>query len=303
MQVGNYVENGVRQNGNWTAEKEVKIDMGRFYASKDFYDPVKKRQINYGWAQVPPSSTQTLPRSITWNPELQQLVYSPVEEQDKLRGDTLSDLSNKPLVADTELSLGNFPGSSGNQSEVEVVFELPATAATFGLIVMGGGAATATTSTSTTSESESGSLSPTGGVGTYFYVDYVPPAAGSVDEWNPHTVQVGAGAVASLTNVDGSFKPNGGTVDTLKLSPNDKTISIRVYVDNTFSEAYWQNGRVAMTITTPATPQASMSVKSTAAVTMASAKAYKVNSIWVTPEKVLTTPRLDGEPTTGREGM
>ena len=108
---------------------------------------------------------------------------------------------NKPLIANTELSLGNFPGSSGNQSEVEVVFELPATAATFGLIVMGGGAATATTSTSTTSESESASrsLSPTGGVGTYFYVDYVPPAAGSVDEWNPHTVQVGAGAVASLT--------------------------------------------------------------------------------------------------------
>jgi hypothetical protein len=33
--VGNYVENGVRELGNWTAEPEVVIDWGAsFYASK-----------------------------------------------------------------------------------------------------------------------------------------------------------------------------------------------------------------------------------------------------------------------------
>ena len=58
-----------------------------------------------------------------------------------------------------------------------------------------------------------------------------------------------------------------------------------------------------MTITTPATPQAAMSVTSTAAVTMQSAKAYKVNAMWVTPKDVLNTPRKDGKPITGREGM
>jgi hypothetical protein len=35
--------------------------------------------------QVPPASTQTLPRHITWHPQLQQLMHSPVEEQALLR--------------------------------------------------------------------------------------------------------------------------------------------------------------------------------------------------------------------------
>jgi hypothetical protein len=55
------------------------------YASKDFFDPVKKRRINWGWARVPPASTQTLPREVTWHPQLQQLVFSPLEEQAALR--------------------------------------------------------------------------------------------------------------------------------------------------------------------------------------------------------------------------
>jgi hypothetical protein len=47
-----------------------------------------------------------------------------------------------------------------------------------------------------------------------------------------------------------------------------------------------------------------MSVASTGgAVAMASAKAYKVNAIWVTPKDVIATPRNDGKPITGREGM
>ena len=34
------------------------VDTGALYASKDFYDPVKNRRINWGWARVPPASTQ-----------------------------------------------------------------------------------------------------------------------------------------------------------------------------------------------------------------------------------------------------
>ena len=34
------------------AGKEALVDAGAFYASKDFYDPVKQRRINFGWAQI-----------------------------------------------------------------------------------------------------------------------------------------------------------------------------------------------------------------------------------------------------------
>merc|ERR1711957_936111 len=38
--------------------------------------------------------------------------------------------------------------------------------------------------------------------------------------------------------------------DTLRLLPEDKTIDLTLYVDNTFTEAFWMGGRVAMTIVT-----------------------------------------------------
>jgi len=102
-----------------------------------------------------------------------------------------------------------------------------------------------------------------------------------------------------VKNPDDPKWPNGthgGTSDTLKMSPNDKSITIHVYVDNIFSEAYWQNGCVAMTITTGATDEASMAVGSEQDMIMNYAKAWQVDSIWVSPEEVLRTPRLDGKP-------
>merc|ERR1712080_244124 len=107
------------------------------------------------------------------------------------------------------------------------------------------------------------------------------------------------GMTSGVKNPDDPKWPNsthGGTSDILKMSPSDKSITIHVYVDNTFSEAYWQNGRVAMTITTGATDEASMAVGSEQDITMNYAKAWQVDSIWVSPEEVLRTPRLDGKP-------
>ena len=122
MQVGTYVANGVKENGNWTGEPEVKIDQGNFYASKDFFDPVgnngQGRRINWGWATVPPASTQTMPREVTWNPELQQLVYSPLPEQDQLRGDKLFDIGSKGASLAAGQVKALFSGEKGNQSEV-----------------------------------------------------------------------------------------------------------------------------------------------------------------------------------------
>ena len=57
-------------------------------ATKDFWDPVGNRRILWGWG-VPPLDAQSLPRSVTWSPELQQLCYSPLVEQDNLRGPAL----------------------------------------------------------------------------------------------------------------------------------------------------------------------------------------------------------------------
>merc|ERR1719181_2253447 len=100
MQVGTYVANGVKQNGDWkNPTTEVMIDHGALYASKDFYDPVKERRINWGWARVPPASTQTLPREVTWNPELQILVHSPIEEQEQLRAGVIGSLKHQTLDA------------------------------------------------------------------------------------------------------------------------------------------------------------------------------------------------------------
>lgn len=107
-------------------------------ASKDLWDPVKQRRINWGWARVPPASTQTLPREVTYDPDLQQLVTAPVEEQAQLRGDQLADLSTPFVVPADGTWLGNWADSAGNQSEVIVSFKRPSGAATFGVDVMVG---------------------------------------------------------------------------------------------------------------------------------------------------------------------
>lgn len=113
--------------------------------------------------------------------------------------------------------------------------------------------------------------------GSVFYVDYVPPQ----DNSGVSTVTVG-----------GPSK-----TDKLKLLASDKSIDIRLYVDNTFTEAYWMGGRVAMLATTPQTQKDAADVTVSAdqgGAKLISAKAWHVGSMWVTPEEVKSTPRSDG---------
>lgn len=85
-------------------------------------------------------------------------------------------------------------------------------------------------------------------------------------------------------------------LDRLQLLPTDDSIELRIFVDRQVVEAYWNDGRVAMTIATaglksdPNAPQA-QAYTTAAGVEMVSAKAYVMKSIWVTPEEVLATPR------------
>merc|ERR1712151_1401773 len=82
----------------------------------------------------------------------------------------------------------------------------------------------------------------------------------------------------------GSAKVGGGGVfDTLNLLESDESIDVRLYVDNTFTEVYFQGGRVAMTVNTPASDDADVTISSSVA-GAAKAEAWSVNSIWVTPE-------------------
>ena len=115
MQVGTYIAGPPKSNGQWTPLlPESNIDAGNFYASKDFFDPVKGRRINWGWATVPPASTQTLPREVTWHPELQQLVFSPVEEQSSLRENVIGSLNQHRLIPNNTEPMG-LPHQLGNQ--------------------------------------------------------------------------------------------------------------------------------------------------------------------------------------------
>jgi len=254
MCVGTYTEGSVKTTGNFTATPGIKagltetnIDAGALYASKDFYDPVKKRRINWGWARTAgPTNVQTLPREITWHPQLQQLVYSPAEEQDSLRTNKIGSFSGT-LKANAFSSLG-LPKYVGNQSEIMVSFSRPKVDATLGVKVM---------------------VSGTSGV--------------------EFTVLCMKGA--STARVGG-----GGVSDTLNLLDSDQTIDIRLYIDNTFAEVYYQGGRIAMTVNTPPTDDADVQLRSTVPGITATATAWSVSSIWVTPEEVLRTPRLDGQP-------
>ena len=105
---GNYSFGAVRTAGTFTQMGGLLgIDRGgHFYASKDIWDPVKSRRINWGWAKsvgasvdasvgpsagvgtasgFPPGSAQTLAREVLWDPALQMLVFPPLEEQAQLR--------------------------------------------------------------------------------------------------------------------------------------------------------------------------------------------------------------------------
>ena len=218
---------------------------------------------------------------MTWNPELQQLVYSPLQEQDELRGTTLAaSTAPQALSGFMDIVTGAAAGSRGNQSEVEVVFQIPTKPTRMGVQVLGN------VHTSRTSSTQ----------GWLFYVDFEPATSATTTAEGVYT------AVAGATNTPSDMSSGENHNDTLRLSPNDKTISIRVYVDNTLCEAYWQNGRVAMTVRTQATPEASVSIYSSNETIVQSYEVHAVKPIWVSPSDVIAAPRKDGRPTTGREG-
>jgi hypothetical protein len=234
---------------------------------------------------VPPLDAQSLPREVTWNPELQQLCYAPLEEQAELRLAPPLATPTGPLVLGPNTApyvLGPWAGSVGNQSEVQISFALPSAPATFGLVVMGG--------------------SDVASSGTLFFVDFTLPSSLEDDAapvW-PRTVTVGAMTNRTAATRRGNF--NCATMgvtcynDTLQLTERDSNITLRAFVDGNVAECYWQDNRVASFVEAPPTVEAFVAIFSTggAAQKVESVEAWQVGDIWISPEELLATPRADG---------
>ena len=158
MQVGSYTAGALRQNGTWAATPGVRgsgpvadggdvIDVGvgfgygydgvrqptagvMFYASEDMWDPVKRRRVLWGWIPAHPAGTQSLPRTVTWHPELQQLVFSPLRELRQLRSAApLFAPGPQPMALPARhwrpLELRSNGGAGGTRVEIELLFRRP----------------------------------------------------------------------------------------------------------------------------------------------------------------------------------
>ena len=156
---GTYTDGADGTSGTWavsnntTDPRGLPLDASQllggamtFYASKSFLDPAGGggggRRVFWGWALVPPASTQTLPRVTTFHAALQRLVFAPAPELAALRGAPLFAAAAVPLApgASAPLSAGWAPGA-GNVSEAALAFALPAADATFGVRIFGDAAA------------------------------------------------------------------------------------------------------------------------------------------------------------------
>ncbi|CAK9039597.1 Beta-fructofuranosidase [Durusdinium trenchii] len=111
-----------------------RIDAGAFYASKDNVYPSKgggpPRRVLWGWAVVPPQSTQSLPRVLTFNAAARQLEQAPLPELKELRKELLTRAAAAKVSAWKPLQF-RLPFRSALYSETLVRFALPNTTAIF----------------------------------------------------------------------------------------------------------------------------------------------------------------------------
>jgi len=115
--------------------EQKRIDFGNLYASKDNEYPTKSggtRRINWGWATVPPASTQTLPREITFNAAARTLQQYPIDELEGLRRPEAYSKTNFQVNSVMDLGVGS---GVTKQSEVLATFELPKIKTSFGIVI------------------------------------------------------------------------------------------------------------------------------------------------------------------------
>ncbi|XP_071689872.1 beta-fructofuranosidase, insoluble isoenzyme 3-like [Rutidosis leptorrhynchoides] len=106
----------------------LRYDYGNFYASKTFFDPVKRRRILWGWVNESSTSKedvakgwagiQSIPRVVWLDPSGKQLLQWPIQELETLR-------SKKKIVSNVKLNKGDrmeIKGISAAQADIDVRF-------------------------------------------------------------------------------------------------------------------------------------------------------------------------------------
>merc|ERR1719238_2673356 len=85
MRPGMYKAGAVNQTSQWLPLFETQtVDAGKCCAAgKDFFDPVKQRRIYFCSVCAMPNGALSLPRVVSWDPAIQQLLFSPLEEQER----------------------------------------------------------------------------------------------------------------------------------------------------------------------------------------------------------------------------
>nr|GEW26045.1 glycoside hydrolase, family 32 [Tanacetum cinerariifolium] len=106
----------------------LRYDYGNFYASKTFFDPIKKRRILTGWANESSTASEDMakgwsgihliPRKVWLDPSGNKLLQWPVVELDKLRGQKI-ELSNRKLNKGDTIKI---KGITVAQADVDVTF-------------------------------------------------------------------------------------------------------------------------------------------------------------------------------------
>jgi sucrose-6-phosphate hydrolase SacC (GH32 family) len=218
---------------------------------------------------------QSLPRELTYDPVLQQLCFQPVAEQADLRLlPPLANFTGIQMPAHSNHSLGNWPGSVGNTSEVRVVFRKPSSPTTFGVGIM---------------------LDDDDNPQQVAFVDYIPPDyIPPTNMTAPTSDHSGAGHRHANGNfsVKVGLRPpppahSPGTVDELQMLPDDTEVDVRIFYDNGLAEVFFMQGRVVMTLKISATARAGFAIYSGgAAVEVVSASAWQVGSIWVPRKEI-----------------
>ena len=145
---GTWTTHPMPDGGNPRTQMGTAVNVGAAYASKDFLDTRLKgggRRIIWTWGFGLPG--MLIPRQVTWDTALMQLVFSPLAEFTQLRTDPLPlphGLNGSTLASNESRMISGswLPKSAGNCSELIVRFEAPplGCAARFGVgLLLGSG--------------------------------------------------------------------------------------------------------------------------------------------------------------------
>ncbi|GAB4825934.1 Beta-fructofuranosidase, soluble isoenzyme I [Ancistrocladus abbreviatus] len=221
----------------------LRVDYGKYYASKTFYDQNKGRRILWGWVGETDTddddlrkgwaSVQTIPRVVTFDSKTRtNILQWPVEELESLRSDSkqFDDIFLEPGSV-VELDIG-----SATQLDISVELEVYANASNITLDVINSCNAT----------TKRGAAGPFG---------LLVLADESLSELTPIYFSVGETANGTLKHffctdqsrsseaTEVNKQVYGGPVPVLE----DEKFSMRVLVDHSIVEAFGQGGRTCIT--------------------------------------------------------